>query len=110
MEDTENSNRKWYTSQAIGVSSVCRCRYAGAVGHIGFDGNMNTGLTLRTIHIDHGVASVRCFSTPGCWSLIAGWCRAGATLLYHSDPDAEEAECRLKASAFLGLCARLCKG
>jgi len=71
VEDTENSNRKWY---------------AGAVGHIGFDGNMNTGLTLRTIHIDHGVASVR----------------AGATLLYHSDPEAEEAECRLKASAFLG--------
>merc|ERR1712166_1615646 len=60
VEDTENSNRKWY---------------AGAVGHIGFDGNMNTGLTLRTIHIDHGVASVR----------------AGATLLYHSDPEAEEA-------------------
>lgn len=28
--------------------------------------------------------------------------RAGATLLYHSDPQAEEAETRLKASAFLG--------
>ena len=48
-----------------------------------FDGNMNTGLTLRTIRMKDGVGEVR----------------AGATLLYDSDPQAEEAECRLKASA-----------
>ena len=29
------------------------------------------------------------------------WCFAGATLLWDSDPDAEEEETRLKASAFL---------
>ena len=52
---------------------------------IGFDGNLNTGLTLRTVHLHDGVAEVR----------------AGATLLYDSDPDAEERETRVKASAFL---------
>jgi anthranilate synthase len=60
-----------------------RLWYGGAVGAIGFDGNMNTGLTLRTIRIADGVAEVR----------------AGATLLVDSDPDAEEAETVLKASA-----------
>jgi len=57
--------------------------YGGAVGAIGFDGDMNTGLTLRTIRIKNGVAEVR----------------AGATLLNDSDPDEEEAETELKASA-----------
>lgn len=32
--------------------------------------------------------------------------RAGATLLYDSDPDEEEAETRLKASAFLDALSR----
>ena len=60
-----------------------RAWYGGAIGMIGFDGNMNTGLTLRTIRIKHGIAEVR----------------AGATLLFDSDPEAEEAETELKASA-----------
>ena len=68
IEKHEKSTRFWY---------------GGAVGAIGFDGNMNTGLTLRTIRIKDGVAEVR----------------AGATLLYDSDPDEEEAETELKASA-----------
>src|SRR5579884_433518 len=62
-----------------------RAWYGGAVGLIGFDGNMNTGLTLRTIRIKDGVAEVR----------------AGATLLFDSDPESEEAETRMKASALL---------
>lgn len=70
IEDHEKSPRAWY---------------GGAVGLIGFDGNMNTGLTLRTIRIKDGVAQVR----------------AGATLLYDSDPDEEERETRIKASAFI---------
>ncbi|WP_316859817.1 anthranilate synthase [uncultured Cohaesibacter sp.] len=60
-----------------------RAWYGGAIGAIGFDGNMNTGLTLRTIRIKNGIAEVR----------------AGATLLFDSDPEAEEAETELKASA-----------
>jgi anthranilate synthase len=62
-----------------------RCWYGGAVGMIGFDGGMNTGLTLRTAHIRNGVATVR----------------AGATLLFDSDPLAEERETELKARALL---------
>ena len=59
--------------------------YGGAIGLIAFDGTMNTGLTLRTVRVKDGVAEVR----------------AGATLLFGSDPEAEEAETRLKASALL---------
>src|SRR5262249_13083213 len=54
-------------------------------GMIGFDGSMNTGLTLRAAHIENCVATVR----------------AGATLLFDSDPAAEEAETELKARALL---------
>jgi anthranilate synthase len=70
LEDHEKSPRAWY---------------GGAIGLIGFDGNMNTGLTLRTIRIKDGIAQVR----------------VGATLLYDSDPDEEERETRIKASAFI---------
>ena len=62
-----------------------RCWYGGAVGMIGFDGGLNTGLTLRTVRVKNGVAEVR----------------AGATLLYDSSPPAEEAETELKASAMI---------
>ncbi len=68
IEDNERSARRWY---------------GGAIGRIGFDGAMNTGLTLRTVRMKAGVAEIR----------------AGATLLYDSDPEAEDEECRLKASA-----------
>ncbi|MFT5449304.1 MAG: anthranilate synthase [Gammaproteobacteria bacterium] len=70
IEDHERSPRRWY---------------GGAMGFVGFDGSMNTGLTLRTVRIKHGIAEVR----------------AGATLLFDSNPDAEEQETRLKASALL---------
>jgi anthranilate synthase len=70
IEDHEQAPRRWY---------------GGAVGWIGFDGGMNTGLTLRTAHIRNGVATVR----------------AGATLLFDSDPLAEERETELKARALL---------
>ena len=70
VEDHERSARAWY---------------GGAVGVVGFDGSLNTGLTLRTIRVLDGIAEVR----------------AGATLLYDSDPDAEEEETHVKASALL---------
>ncbi|KTD59047.1 anthranilate synthase component I [Legionella shakespearei] len=72
IEQHEKSPRKWY---------------GGAVGWFGFDGNLNTGLVLRTVRIERGIAEVR----------------VGATLLYDSVPEAEEQETRLKASAFLDL-------
>ena len=70
IEDHETSPRRWY---------------GGAVGWLGFDGGMNTGLTLRTAHISAGVAAVR----------------VGATLLFDSDPAEEERETALKARALL---------
>ena len=70
IEKHEQSPRRWY---------------GGAVGALGFDGSLNTGLTLRTIHLKDGTANVR----------------VGATLLHDSDPEDEEAETLLKASAFL---------
>jgi len=70
IEDHERSARAWY---------------GGAVGLVGFDGRVNTGLTLRTMRVVDGVAQIR----------------AGATLLHDSDPEAEEAETVLKASVFL---------
>jgi len=54
VEEKENSNRAWY---------------GGGLGFIGFDGTINTGLTLRTVRIKAGVAEVR----------------AGATLLFDSE-------------------------
>ena len=70
IEDNEDSRRRWY---------------GGAVGKIGFDGSMNTGLTLRTARIADGIAAVR----------------VGATLLYDSDPESEELETHIKARALL---------
>ena len=70
IENHEKSPRAWY---------------GGAIGMVGFNGDMNTGLTLRTIRIKDGIAEVR----------------AGATLLNDSDPAEEEAETELKASAML---------
>lgn len=70
LEKNEKSPRAWY---------------GGAIGMVNFNGDMNTGLTLRTIRIKDGIAEVR----------------AGATLLFESIPEEEEAETELKASAML---------
>ncbi|MEI9401088.1 anthranilate synthase [Mesorhizobium argentiipisi] len=70
IEQNEKSPRAWY---------------GGAIGMANFNGDMNTGLTLRTIRIKDGIAEVR----------------AGATLLFDSVPEEEEAETELKASAML---------
>ncbi|MTI42810.1 anthranilate synthase component I [Roseibium hamelinense] len=68
IEQNEKSPRAWY---------------GGAIGAVLFNGDMNTGLTLRTVRIKDGVAQIR----------------AGATLLYDSIPEDEEAETELKAEA-----------
>ncbi|BCM87643.1 anthranilate synthase component I [Methylobacterium indicum] len=70
IEDHEKTPRRWY---------------GGAVGMIYFNGNLDTGLTLRTIRIEHQIAEIR----------------VGATLLSDSIPEDEEAETHLKASALL---------
>lgn len=70
IENLENSPRRWY---------------GGCVGMLCFNGDVKTGITIRTVHLDNGMASVR----------------AGSTLLVHSIPEEEEAETRLKAGAFI---------
>jgi anthranilate synthase len=62
-----------------------RAWYGGAIGMVHFNGDLNTGLTLRTIRIKDGIAEVR----------------AGATLLFDSVPEEEESETELKASAMI---------
>ncbi|GAA3151169.1 anthranilate synthase [Streptomyces rameus] len=68
IEEHERSPRRWY---------------GGAFGRIGFDGTLDTGLTIRTVQIRDGEAVVR----------------TGATLLHDSEPAAEESETELKALA-----------
>lgn len=69
IEDLENDARGWY---------------GGAVGMLNLNGDINTGITIRTVHLKDGVARYP----------------AGATLLYDSDPASEDQECRLKATSF----------
>src|SRR5881296_2156628 len=59
--------------------------YAGAVGYLGFDGTLDTCITIRTAVIANGVCRIE----------------AGAGIVADSDPAAEEAETRAKARALL---------
>ncbi|MBP1989650.1 anthranilate synthase component I [Paenibacillus eucommiae] len=70
IEKNEQSPRGWY---------------GGSVGLYGFDGNLNTGLTLRTIRIKNRIAEIK----------------VGATLHVDSDPESEEQETLTKAAALL---------
>ncbi|MDZ7636671.1 MAG: anthranilate synthase component I [Bryobacterales bacterium] len=69
IEQLEKSPRQWY---------------GGAIGMISLNGDLNTGITIRTVHLRDGEAR---YST-------------GATLLYDSTPSAEEKETRQKAEGF----------
>ena len=68
IEQHERTARRWY---------------GGAVGCLTFNGNLNTGLILRTIRLKDSIAEVR----------------VGATVLYDSVPAAEEQETITKAAA-----------
>ena len=68
IEQHEKSARRWY---------------GGAVGYLNFNGNLNTGLILRTIRLKDCIAEVR----------------VGATVLYDSIPQAEEQETITKGAA-----------
>jgi anthranilate synthase len=58
--------------------------YGGAIGMLTLNGDINTGILIRTVHLKNGIARYP----------------AGATILYDSDPAAEEQETRLKATGF----------
>lgn len=72
---------------AIAIESLeksARGWYGGAVGALLLNGDINTGILIRTTYLKDGIARYP----------------AGATLLYDSDPASEERETRLKATGF----------
>jgi anthranilate synthase len=69
IENLEKDTRGWY---------------GGALGMLALNGDMNTGILIRTVHMKDGIARYP----------------AGATLLYDSIPENEEQETRLKATGF----------
>jgi anthranilate synthase len=72
-------------AQAIeSIEKDARGWYGGAVGMISLNGDINTGILIRTTYLRDG------------WATYP----AGATLLYDSDPAMENRECRLKATGF----------
>jgi anthranilate synthase len=72
-------------AQAIeNLEKDARGWYGGAVGMLQLNGDINTGILIRTTYLRDGMARYP----------------AGATLLYDSVPANEEAETRLKATGF----------
>lgn len=69
IEQLEKSPRQWY---------------GGAIGMISLNGDLNTGITIRTAHLRNGVARYS----------------VGATLLFDSVSAMEEKETRYKAEGF----------
>jgi anthranilate synthase len=72
IERLEKSARDWY---------------GGAIGMLSLNGDINTGIAIRTTYLRDGYATYP----------------AGATLLYDSDPASEERETRLKSTGFFRL-------
>lgn len=76
--------KKWAAQAIEDLENDARGWYGGAVGMLSLDGDINTGITIRTVHLRDGEARYP----------------AGATLLYDSIPENEHEECRLKATGF----------
>jgi anthranilate synthase len=76
--------KKWAAQAIEDLEKEARGWYGGAVGMISMGGDINTGITIRTIHLRDGEARYG----------------AGATLLYDSVPESEDRECWLKATGF----------
>jgi len=74
IETMESEPRRWY---------------GGAIGMLGLNGAVNTGITIRTIHLHGGRADYR----------------AGASIVYDSVGAEEERETRTKANAFFRIMA-----
>jgi anthranilate synthase len=77
--------KKWAAQAIEDMEKSARGWYGGAVGLLSLgSGDINTGITIRTVHLRDGWAEYP----------------AGATLLYDSIPEAEELETRHKATIF----------
>jgi len=71
------------------LEPVRRGLYAGAVGYLGFAGDLDTAIAIRTALLRDGTAYVQ----------------AGAGIVADSEPEFEDAECLNKAAAVLGAIA-----
>ena len=76
--------KKAAAQQIENLEKTPRGWYGGAVGALCLNGDINTGILIRTIHVRNGHAEYP----------------VGATLLYDSVPEMEERETRLKATGF----------
>jgi anthranilate synthase component 1 len=72
------------------LEPVARGPYAGCVGYFGFDGSLNTAITIRTVLVRQGTAYVQ----------------AGAGIVYDSVPEREQEECVAKARALMAAIER----
>jgi anthranilate synthase component I len=72
------------------LEPVARGPYAGCVGYFGFDGSLNTAITIRTVVVRGGTAYVQ----------------AGAGVVYDSVPEREQEECVAKARALMAAIER----
>ncbi|AXI82641.1 anthranilate synthase component I [Xylella taiwanensis] len=76
------------------LESVCRNVYSGAVGYIGWHGDADTAIAIRTAVIQNGYLYVQ----------------AGGGVVYDSDPDLEWQETMNKARALFSAVAHAVKG
>lgn len=76
----------WAARAIETIEKDARGWYGGALGMISMNGDINTGILIRTCHLRDGVAKYP----------------VGATLLYDSVPELEELETRMKATGFFG--------
>lgn len=76
--------KKWAVQIVEELESSARTWYGGAVGALLLNGDVNTGITIRTVHLKDGKARYR----------------AGATLVWDSNGMEEAEETKTKATAF----------
>jgi anthranilate synthase len=76
--------KKWAAQAIENLENNARGWYGGAVGMLSLDGDINTGIAIRTAHLRDGFARYA----------------AGATILYDSIPENEHRECHIKATGF----------
>ncbi|MFN7920471.1 MAG: anthranilate synthase component I [Bryobacteraceae bacterium] len=83
--------KKWAAQTIENLEKNARGWYGGAVGMISLNGDINTGILIRTVHLRDGIAEYP----------------VGATLLYDSIPANEEQETRSKATGFFRVMAQV---
>jgi anthranilate synthase len=86
--------KKWAVEIVEAMETAPRGWYGGAVGALQFNGDVNTGITIRTVHLTEDSKKRQ----------IVGY-RVGATLVWDSTGPEEDEETRLKANALFRVLA-----